>query len=208
MARRNRAIPHVKQMRDLSIFRNGQVSVKEWVEREGIAKNDLSKMTNEMIDRMLGLIADSTDADVTFVPSDPGAHDSFASNPEDVDLAWTLGHVIVHTTASAEEAAFLAAEVARGVPWRGGRARYEVPWQSVTTIQECRERLEESRQMRLASLELWPHVPHLENTYEPRPGVTHNCISRFVSGLVHDDSHLGQIEKIAAQAREARNNKE
>jgi hypothetical protein len=121
-----------------------------------------------------------------------------------VDLAWTLGHVIVHTTASAEEAAFVAAEVARGVTWRGGRARYEVPWSHVTTIQQCRERLEESRRMRLASLELWPRPPHLENTYEPRAGYLHNCVSRFVAGLVHDDSHLEQIGKIVAQARAAR----
>ncbi len=189
-------------MRDLTPIRSGQVSAMEWVQREGITKDDL---TNEMVDRMLGLIADSLDADVTFVPSDPNAHDTYASNLEDVDLAWTLGHVIVHATASAEEAAFLAAEVARGVPWRGGRARYEVPWQSVTTIGQCRERLEESRRMRLASLQLWPDPPHVENTYEPRHGVTHNCFSRFVAGLSHDVAHLGQIEDVAAQARAARN---
>jgi hypothetical protein len=204
MARQCRAIQHLLEMLDLTPIREGKLTTREFVERERLGKGDLPKFTNEMIDRMLELIADATDADVTFVPSDPGAHDSYASNPEDVDLAWTLGHVIVHVTASSEEAAFLAAEVARGVPWRGGRARYEVPWQRVTTIQQCRERLEESRRMRLASLELWPDPPHLDNVYEPRPGLMHNCISRFVSGLVHDDSHLGQIEKIAAQARQAR----
>jgi hypothetical protein len=58
--------------------------------------------------------------------------------------------------------------------------------------------------MRLASLELWPDPPHLDNVYVPRPGMTHNCISRFVAGLVHDDAHLGQIAEIAAQARAAR----
>jgi len=136
-----------------------------------------------MIDYMLGLIADSQDADVTLVPHDPLANDTFASNAAEVGLAWTLGHVIVHTTASSEEAAFLAAEIARGVPFRGGRARYEVPWESVTTIQQCRDRLEESRRMRLASLDMWPQPPHVENTYEPRPGLTHTCISRFVAGV-------------------------
>lgn len=191
-------------MLDFSPVHNGQLTTKQLVERENVSPADLPKLTNEMIDRMLSLIADCDDADVTFVPSDPEAHDTYAENPDEVDLAWTLGHVIVHTTASAEESAFLAAELARGVKWRGGRARYEIPWQNVTTIQQCRERLQESRRMRLASLDMWSRPPHLENTYEPRAGLTHNCISRFVAGLVHDDSHLGQIENIVAQARAAR----
>lgn len=71
----------------------------------------------------------------------------------------------------------------------------------MTTIQQCRDRLEESRRMRLASLAIWPQPPHLETTYEPRAGLVHNCISRFVVGLLHDDSHLGQIQKVVAQAR-------
>ena len=75
---------------------------------------DLRDLTNEMVDTILGLIADCTDADVVFVPSDPDAHDSFASNDNVVDLAWGLGHLVVHATASSEEAAFLSAELA---PW-------------------------------------------------------------------------------------------
>ncbi len=183
--------------------RRGELTTKELVEREGLTKADLATLTNEMIDRMLELIADCDDSDVTFVPSDPEANDTFAANPEDLALAWTLGHVIVHTTASAEEAAFLAAELARGVPWHG-RSRYEVPWQTVTTIAQCRQRLEESRRMRLALLEVFPDAPHLENLYQPRPGVVHHCLSRFVGGLMHDDAHLEQIAKIVAQARGAR----
>jgi hypothetical protein len=190
-------------MLDFSPIHNGQLTTKQLVDREHVSPSDLANLTNEMIDAMLALIANCDDADVTFVPSDPEAHDTFASNAEDVDLAWTLGHVIVHVTASSEESAFFAAELARGVQWRGGRARYEIPWQRVTTIQECRERLEESRRMRLASLQMWPQPPHLENTYEPRAGLEHNCISRFVAGLVHDDSHLKQIENIVAQAKSA-----
>lgn len=191
-------------MLDFNPIHARQLSVFELVERDLITTTDLPGLTNEMVDHMLHSIADCTDADVTFEPSDPDAHDTFATDLAEVDLAWTLGHVIVHVTASSEEAAFLAAEMARGVSWRGGRARYEVPWQSVTTIQECRDRLEESRRMRLASLELWPHPPHLENTYSPREGITHNCVSRFVAGLAHDDAHLEQIDQIVAQARAAR----
>ena len=190
-------------MLDLTLVHTGQMSTREFVAREKISFDDLARLTNEMLDTMLALIADCVDADVTFVPDDPEANDTFADNADAVNLAWTLGHVLVHTTASAEESAFLAAELARGVEWHG-RSRYEVPWENVTTIAECRARMAESRQMRLATLKVWPRAPHLENTYEPSPGITHDCISRFVSGLAHDDSHLGQIENIVRQARAAR----
>jgi len=158
-----------------------------------------------MIDQMLGLIADCTDGDVTFVPVDAEANDKFAANEADVKLSWTLGHVIAHTTASAEEAAFIAAELARGVPHREGRSRYEIPWQSVTTIAQCRSRLEESRRMRLASLDVWPNPPHLDNTFtHSRYPDPINAVARFAMGLKHDESHLGQIEKVVAQAKQAR----
>ena len=120
-------------------------------------------------------------------------------------MAWTLGHVIVHATASAEECAFLAAEVARGVIDRGGRSRYEAPWLSVTTGAQCRERLEESRRMRLACLDAWPDAPHMEAAYRFRPdGPVFSAAALFVYGLFHDDSHLGQIAEIVRQAKVAR----
>jgi hypothetical protein len=167
----------------------------------GLTVDGLRRLTGEMVDAMLGLIAGCTDADVVFTPDDPEAEDTYASDPDEVSLAWTLGHVIVHTTASSEEAAFLAAELARGVPYREGRSRHEVPWQSVTTIEQCRHRLEESRRIRLASLDLWPDPPHLDNYFTTRSGARYNAIVRFVFGLSHDDSHLGQIAEIVRQAR-------
>lgn len=190
-------------MLDFSPVHSGQISTREFAARENISFEDLAPLTNEMIDTMLALIAECGDADVVFVPDDPEANDAFAENMDEVNLAWTLGHVIVHTTASAEESAFLAAELARGVEWHG-RSRAEVPWQTVSTMAQCRTRLEESRRMRLATLDVWAHPPHLENTYEPAPGITHNCISRFLSGLAHDDSHLKQIENAVKQGRAAR----
>ena len=165
---------------------------------------DLRMLINEMVDTMLALIAGCTDADVVFQPVDPAAEDPFAANPEEANLAWTLGHVIVHTTASAEESAFLAAEMARGVP-NHGRSRYETPWESVTTIAQCRQRLQESRRIRLASLDLWPDAPHFELTYSPwRSAGEINCVARFVLGLYHDDDHLPQIAEIVRQAQAAR----
>lgn len=190
-------------MLDFLPVTNNETTMSQFANR--LDKAQLAELTNEMIDTMLELIAGATDEDVLFVPKDPDAYDSFAADKSVVDLAWTLGHVIVHTTASAEEAAFLAAELARGVPMRVRRSRYETPWESVTTIAQCRLRLEESRRMRLASLAMWPDKPDLENHYVYRAsGEKINAMTRFLYGLKHDDSHLGQIADIMEQARAAR----
>jgi hypothetical protein len=170
----------------------------------GLERDNLHSLTNEMIDTSLGLITDCADPDVVFEPLDPEADDPFAATPEEVSLAWNLGHVIVHITASAEESAVLASELARGVEYHG-RSRYEVPWKEMRTIEGCRQRLEESRRIRLASLEAWPDKAHLDIEYAAwTDGPVVNAIGRFVLGLMHDDSHLGQIEEIVRQAKFAR----
>jgi hypothetical protein len=187
-------------MLDFTPVRSGLVSMADFA--NGLEKDELWTLTNEMIDTMLSLIAGCSDEDVVFVPEDPDAFDEFAETEDELDLAWTLGHVIVHTTASAEEAAFLAAELARGVPMRVRRSRYEVPWEDVTTIAQARYRLEESRRMRLASLDLWPDEPDLENHYVyRRTNAQINAKTRFVFGLKHDDDHLEQIAEIVRQAQ-------
>lgn len=187
---------------DFAAYRNKQTNFARLI--EGLTLDDLRAETNAMIDRQLALIADCNDADVVFVPDDPDADDTYAIDDSERELAWTLGHVIVHATASSEESAALAAELARGVEFHG-RSRYEVPWREVTTVAQCRARLAESRRMRLASLEMWPDEPHYDNTYPTSGGRLHmNCIGRFVGGLIHDYDHLEQIEKIVAQANAAR----
>jgi DinB superfamily len=164
---------------------------------------DLRNLTNEMIDTMLSIVVDATDEDVVFVPQDPNADDPYGI-PEERDLVWTLGHVVVHTTASAEESAALALTLARGLTPEG-RSRYEVPWRTVQTIAQVRQRFEESRRMRLAMLDAWPDEPHLEVTYSisPRFG-PFNATARFLMGLYHDDDHLGQLNEIMRQVREER----
>jgi hypothetical protein len=171
---------------------------------QGLTKDDLRALTNEMVDAQLALIAECTDADVVFQPSDPGAKDDAAATADEVNLPWTLGHLIVHITASSEESAFLAAELARGVP-NHGRSRYETHWTTITTIEQCRARLEESRRMRLATLGVWPDQPHTDTTYEPFPNAgQRNCHAYFIGGLSHDDSHLAQIADVVGQAKIAR----
>lgn len=190
-------------MLDFNAVRNNEMTLGELT--ADLMVDDLRDLTNEMIDFILAMIVDCIDEDVTFVPIDPEANDTFAVDEFEVDLAWTLGHVIVHITASSEEAAAIAAELARGVPHRDGRSRSEIPWQTVTSIAQCRHRLAESRRMRLASLDMWPDEPYLENSYQTRPDREPiNAIGRFVGGLRHADSHLEQIAKIIGQAHAAR----
>jgi hypothetical protein len=166
---------------------------------------DLHALTDSMIDRQLALLAGCTDADVVFEPSDPMAKDEAAATEAEVNMPWSLGHVIMHVTASSEEAAFLAAEMARGVNYEPRRSRSEIHWTKVSTIEQCRLRLEESRRMRHAALDLWPDEPYLNNTYiSPATGIEIDPVMRFVFGLSHDDAHLAQIEEIIRQSRAVR----
>ena len=189
-------------MLNFTAVRDGQITIGELV--ANLSRADLAALTDEMVDTILGLIADCVDADVTFEPVDPDADDPHAVTPEEVHMVWNLGHVIVHITASSEEAAVIGMELARGVAFHG-RSRYETPWGEMKTIAGCRERLEESRRMRLASLDMWPEPAHLDNECEAWPGGPKvNAVGRFVLGLMHDDSHLEQIAEILRQAKAAR----
>jgi hypothetical protein len=189
-------------MLDFQAVRDGQTNLAELT--AGLTRQDLASLTNEMLETILKLIADCEDSDVIFDPVDPQAYDPHAATEAEIAMPWTLGHVIVHITASAEESAALAAELARGVAFHG-RARYETPWMEMKTILGCRRRLEDSRRMCLASLDMWPQDVHLDNEIQAWPdGPIVNAIGRFVLGLMHTESHLGQIEDIVKQARTAR----
>jgi hypothetical protein len=167
----------------------------------GLSHADLGRLTREMCEAQLSAIEDATDADVVMVPDDPEANDTFAAQAADVGLSWTLGHVVVHTTASSEESAALALTLARGLTVEG-RSRYEVPWEEARTVAFIRHRIEESMRMRLAMLAAWPDGPDLDNFYAPYEGrPPMNAMGRFIGGLAHDDSHLEQMRKIMDQAR-------
>ena len=185
-------------MLDFTSVNNGSQTIADVA--TSLTKADLYQLTDEMIDTMQAIIADAIDADVTFEPEDPHANDPFSKSGE-AALPWSLGHVIVHTTASSEEAAVLALTLARGLPVEG-RSRYETPWQSVTTVTQVRQRLEESRRMRKALLDAWPDELHLEVTYtlSQRSGAL-NAVGRFIAGLFHENSHLDQLRDIMRQGR-------
>ena len=65
-------------MLNFEAVRNSEITFAELV--AGLTRDDLLTLTNEMVDTMLGLIADCVDVDVTFVPMDPDADDPFAQN--------------------------------------------------------------------------------------------------------------------------------
>ena len=145
-------------------------------------------------------MVDATDQDVVFVPEDPAAHDRFADSAGDAETPWTLAHVVTHATATSESSAYLALGLARGV-LPASRARSEIPWQSMTTIEAVRHRYLESRRMRLAMLDAWPDEPDTTLTYIPWEGFPpYNCVTRFVGGLWHEDQHTNQIREILRQA--------
>lgn len=190
-------------MLDFQSIRDKKVSLQELV--KGLNRDDLRRELSEMYDTIESLIRDCSDTDVTFQPSDPAANDPNAVDGE-AEIAWTLGHVIVHLTASMEESASLAQELARGVEYHG-RSRWEASFRQATSIEFCLHRLAESRRISLASLDMWPDSPHLENTYTPIQGaLPHTPVSRFASGLKHASDHLGQIAEILRQAHESGKN--
>jgi hypothetical protein len=187
---------------DFGPLRRKEVSLQDLA--AGLSHSDLGRLTQEMCQSQLSAFEDARDEDVVMVPDDPEANDTFAAQAEDVGLSWTLGHVVVHTTASSEESAALALTLARGLPIVG-RSRYEVPWQQARTVAFIRHRIDESLRMRLAMLAAWPDGPDLDNFYAPYEGrPPMNALGRFIGGLAHDDSHLAQMRKIMDEARTRR----
>jgi hypothetical protein len=160
---------------DFTSVRTRTVTMNDFA--ASLSLEQLRLLTETSVERMLALLDGATDADVVFVPE---ANDDAAADPSDRRLAWTLGHNVVHATASADEYA----------------------WESITTIGQCRQRLEESRRIRVASLKMWPDEPHLENGYIAwgTSGWV-NAKGIFVWGLAHDADHEGQMRKILEQAR-------
>lgn len=187
-------------MLDFTPVHERKVTMHEFTEH--LTPADLRALTEESIASLLDVLEGCTDEEIVFVPEDPDANDPYASDPGDGNLAWTIGHMVVHACASGEEYAFISAELARAVEYHG-RSRIEVPWQLVKTVDQCRAKIRESRRMRLAALEVWPDRPDLGNGYQPwRETDWVNCVGIFAWGIAHDQEHRGWIEKIRRQYAE------
>ena len=90
-------------------FRSGQASYADTV--RDVTHTDLYQATNDFFDTVESIISDVTDMGTTFVPHDPDLKDP---NEE----AYTLGHVIVHLTATLEESSSIGSVLARGIAFR------------------------------------------------------------------------------------------
>jgi hypothetical protein len=189
-------------MLDFGPVRRREIRLADYARQQNIGRTDLQDYSNEIIDALLALLDDAADADMVFAPYDPDADDPYAATAEEMNIGWTLGHIIAHTTASSEECCAHAAELARGVEVCG-RSRCEVPWEQIQTVGDARQRLEESRRIRLAYLSAWPDDPNLELTYTPYKS-PQNCVVRVLAGLFHEEGHFDQIKEVKRQARAAR----
>lgn len=187
---------------DFSPLKNGEMKILEFSKRFTV--DDLKAATNTSIDRLLDLIQDMTDADVTFDPIDPEANDPYAVEGEE-NIGWSIAHLVVHVTASAEEWARYSQILASGLPYPAEpRLRYETHWRTVTTKAQCVQRLEESRRMRLSLLAAWPDNPDLEAKRElserflERIGEI-NAVAAFLFGMQHEYNHYNQFIEVKRQ---------
>ena len=174
-------------------FRAGKASYADTV--RDVTHTDLYKATDDLFDTIESIISGLTDMSATFVPHDPDLKDP---NEE----AYTLGHVIVHLTATLEETASIASVLARGIAFEG-RLRNEVPWQTIHTAQQVHARLRESRRMCRAYLNAWPDAPHLDVTIMRIPSFgPMNAVGMHALGILHGQSHIEQLREIMRQSKD------
>jgi hypothetical protein len=176
-------------MTDFSGVRASTQSLAELA--AGLSKDHLYRLNDELVDAALALLRQAADKDVTFIAKDASAEG---------ETGWSIGHVVVHATAASEEGAAHAAQLARGIPVEG-RSRFETPWESLTTVEAVRARLEDSRRIRRGYLDAWPSQPNLELAWAaiPRFGPL-NAIARCLLGAMHEDGHVQQMGEILRQA--------
>src|SRR5258708_1035400 len=196
----SRMISHADAVREMRTrVLEGKTSCGDVV--RDVRPGDLRMKTEQFFDAVQSIIAEATDAAVMLVPSDPHAESapetameiiaakegkwSPKTTEDAVKLGWTLGHVVAHVTAILEDGMACAAMLARGAEFKG-RLLYEVPWESMTTVEHVQSRVRESRRICLALLDAWPDQPHLETTVLRIPEIGPlNALGIGMSGIFH-----------------------
>jgi hypothetical protein len=166
---------------------------------------DLGDALNSYVDFTINIINSVTDEQASFIPHDPDANDQYAATEAEQHVGWNLIHLVMHATASAEEAAAFSSILARGITI-GGRLRSERDWRQVTTRAEAIARLEECRRICHAYLATWPHQPDLTTLRimpEHLSWMKSNAPISFLGGLMHWQNHIEQFQKVADLARSA-----
>jgi hypothetical protein len=166
---------------------------------------ELRRITNAYYDAIFDIIENATDAEIAFLPHDEHADDPYAK-PGEEHIGWSLGHLVVHTTASLEEDALYSSILARGIPYpREPRLRYETPWETVITRDGAMQRLAESRRICLSYLDTWPDTPFLDVVRDMSERFVEklgpqNAPAAYLLGLKHMDDHMAQFRDVYAQA--------
>lgn len=187
---------------DFTPLRERKVKAGEFASRYTLA--DVRETAIAGIEFMRDLIADMDDADVTFDPIDPEANDPYA-RPGEEHIGWSIAHLIVHVTASTEEAAALASVLARGIPYPNDvRLRYETDWRTVTSKSQLEQRLDESLRMRLAFIDTMPDKPLLATVKRSERFVElfgeTDYKATYIFGLMHEFGHHEQMLEVKRQA--------
>lgn len=189
---------------DFTRLRSEEVSLYEF--SKTLTRSKLRDASDASIDTLLVLLEDVTDKEINHIPRDALADDPHAVAGEET-IGWSLGHLVLHVTASAEEGAAVSSMLARGVVVEQ-RLRFEHDWKThCRTKLDCLHRLEESRRIRNAYLDTWPATPLLDVFQKfPEGHPWHqqvNAQAAFVLGLRHEAGHLEQFQDTKRQARAA-----
>lgn len=191
---------------DLSPLLNG-LKWGEYATTYQVTPVQLHETTVALYATVRELLADCIDAHITFMPIDPHAKDPDAK-PGEENIGWGLGHLVAHVTATNEENACIASILARGIEFNG-RLRFETEWQTITTVEQTRQRLNESERMVLAYLNAFPDSPNsvILRQFTSEKAQAYfgdlNGIANFLLGLGHMNEHLAQFREVKRQALEA-----
>ncbi len=189
---------------DFAPLHQNQVNLYEF--SQPFSLDDFREAINASIDTLVDMINQTTDEQIVHLPIDPDANDPHATADEQ-KIGWSLGHLVLHVTASSEEGASWSSILARGIAF-GNRMRHEESWHThCRTRAACLHRLEESRRMRLAYLDAWPDTPHLDVFWEADPTSflyqLINAKSAIMLGLSHEMVHHNQFREALRQAQAA-----
>ncbi len=185
---------------------NNEIKLEQFAQRYTV--DDLRALTRELLDTVRGIVDAADDAQVLHLPFDPEANDA-AALPGEEHIGWSLAHLVLHVTASAEESAGISSLLARGIVYgREPRLRYEPYWRDITSKAQVMQRLDESCRICLSYLDAWPDAPHLDvyretsaNSLEKNGRM--NAVATYLYGFRHMDGHLPQFRETLRQALEA-----
>lgn len=143
------------------------------------------------------IVEAASDEQLFRIPEDPEADDPYTENEAERYVGWSLAHLVLHVTASAEEGAAFSSMLARGVAV-SERLRYEPDWRTLTGRSAVLARLAECQRMCTAYLDTWPDEPHLETLRvlpEKWKDVRINAPAAFLGGLSHWSRHITQMQR-------------